>query len=59
MHIHPIRTDAEHGAAVERIGQLMGAKLGTAESDELEVMATLVDVYESRRFPSRHRTRWQ
>jgi HTH-type transcriptional regulator/antitoxin HigA len=51
MRIQPIRTEADHDAAIERIAQLMGAKPGSAASDELEVLATLVDVYESRRFP--------
>lgn len=51
MRIHPIRTEAEHETAVARIAQLIGAKLGTEESDELEVLATLVDAYETRHFP--------
>ena len=51
MRIQPIRTEAEHDAAVARITQLMGAKIGTEAGDELEVLATLVDAYESRRFP--------
>jgi HTH-type transcriptional regulator/antitoxin HigA len=51
MRIKPIRTEAEHDAAVERITQLMGAKMGTDASDELEVLATLVDAYEARNFP--------
>jgi HTH-type transcriptional regulator/antitoxin HigA len=51
MRIQPIRTEADHDAVIERIAQLMGAKPGSAASDELEVLATLVDVYESRHFP--------
>jgi HTH-type transcriptional regulator/antitoxin HigA len=51
MHIQPIRTEADHEAAVARIAQLMGARPGTAASDELDVLATLVDAYESRHFP--------
>jgi HTH-type transcriptional regulator / antitoxin HigA len=51
MHIQPIRTEADHDAAVARIGHLMGAKPGTAAANELDVLATLVDVYESRHFP--------
>lgn len=51
MRIRPIRSEADHNAAVARITQLMGAKAGTAESDELEVLATLVDAYESKQFP--------
>jgi HTH-type transcriptional regulator / antitoxin HigA len=51
MKIHPIRTDADHEAALERIDSLMVALPGTPEADELDVLATLVEAYESRRFP--------
>lgn len=51
MKIQPVRTDADHDAALERITQLMGAKSGTEASDELEILITLVDAYEARRFP--------
>jgi HTH-type transcriptional regulator/antitoxin HigA len=51
MRIQPVRSEAEHDTAVARITQLMGAAPGTEESDELEVLITLVDAYESKRFP--------
>ncbi len=51
MRIQPVRSEAEHDAALERITQLMGAEQGTAASDELEVLVTLVDAYEARHFP--------
>lgn len=51
MHIRPIRNEADHDAAVARISQLMGAKPHSAAGDELDVLATLVDVYESKHFP--------
>ena len=51
MRIQPVRTEAEHDAAVARITQLMGAEPGTAASDELEVLVTLVDAYETKHFP--------
>ena len=51
MRIQPVRTEAEHDAAVARITQLIGAKIGTEASDELEVLITLVDAYEARHFP--------
>jgi HTH-type transcriptional regulator/antitoxin HigA len=51
MQIQPVRTEAQYDAALERIAQLMGAKRGTDASDELEVLATLVDAYEAKRFP--------
>src|ERR1700677_733405 len=51
MQIQPVRTDAEHDAAVARITQLMGAEPGTKASDELEILVTLVDAYEANHFP--------
>ena len=40
MKIHPIRTDAYHGAALKRIDNLMEALPGTPEADELDVLVT-------------------
>jgi len=51
MIIRPIRTDEDHAAALQRIDRLMDAKAGTPEADELDVLVTLVEVYEERRFP--------
>jgi HTH-type transcriptional regulator/antitoxin HigA len=51
MQIQPVRTEAEYDAAVARITQLMGAEPGTAASDELDILATLVNAYEARHFP--------
>ena len=47
IQIHPIKTEDDHEAAVARIAQLMGAKPGTPEGDELDILATLVDAYEA------------
>jgi len=51
MRIQPIRTDADHAAALRRIDELMDAAPGTPEADELDVLATLVEAYEDRHFP--------
>jgi HTH-type transcriptional regulator / antitoxin HigA len=51
MLVQPVRTEADHDAALARISELMGAELGTEASDELEVLVTLVDAYEAKRFP--------
>jgi HTH-type transcriptional regulator/antitoxin HigA len=45
----PIRTDDEHRAALEEIESLWGAEEGTAKGDRLDVLATLVEAYESKR----------
>lgn len=51
MDIRPIRSDADHEAALREIEALWGAAEGTEESDRLEILATLVDAYEERRWP--------
>jgi HTH-type transcriptional regulator/antitoxin HigA len=51
IQVRPIRSEADYDAALERIDALMGAKPGSAEGDELDVLVTLVDAYEEKRFP--------
>lgn len=51
MVIKPIKTEAEHGAALREIERLWGAAEGTREGDQLEVLATLVEAYEQAHFP--------
>jgi len=50
MHIKPIRTEDDYRAALLEVESLMSAQLGTPEGDRLDVLATLVDAYEARRF---------
>jgi len=50
-HIKPIRSAADHQQALERIGALMGAQVGSPEADELAVLADLVEAYEAVHFP--------
>ncbi len=49
--VRPIRHDADYDAALARIDSLMDAPEGSAERDELEVLTTLVEVYEDEHFP--------
>jgi HTH-type transcriptional regulator/antitoxin HigA len=48
MRIYPIRTEADYDSAVARIAELIGAKPDTAEGEELDILATLVDAYEAK-----------
>ena len=50
-HITPIRTEADHKAALARMDALMDAQAGSPEIDELSVLADLVESYEARHFP--------
>lgn len=51
MDIKPIKTSADHAAALQEIEGLMSAELGTPEGDRLDVLATLVEAYEAKHFP--------
>src|SRR5271157_2651828 len=51
MLIKPIKTDADHTAALGEIERLWGAAEGTSEGDRLEVLTTLVEAYEQAHFP--------
>lgn len=51
MNITPIRTKADHKAALKTIESLMDAKANTAEGDRLDVLVTLVEAYERAHFP--------
>ncbi len=46
-----IKNEKDYDATLSRIEQLMGAKSGTAEMDELELLTALVEIYEERHFP--------
>jgi len=49
--IHPIRDSEDHDRALARIAELWGAKAGTPEDLELDMLITLVDWYETQHFP--------
>ncbi|MEP7223014.1 MAG: transcriptional regulator [Novosphingobium sp.] len=51
MDIKPIKTDADHAASLREIEALWGAAEGTPEGDRLDILATLVEAYEERRWP--------
>lgn len=51
MEIKPIKSAADHAAALQEIALLMSAEMGTPDGDRLDVLATLVDTYEVKHFP--------
>ena len=51
MKIKPIRTEQEYDAALVRVDELLDARPGTPEGDELDLLATLVEFYELQHFP--------
>lgn len=50
MDIRPVRTEADSEAAIARIAALWNAEPGSAEADELDVLATLVSVFEDEHY---------
>ena len=46
--LKPIRTEADYEDALAEVERLWGAKSGTPEGDRLDVLATLIDVYEAK-----------
>jgi len=49
--VRPIRTEKDYDAAFKEVERLWGAKSGTPDGDQLEVLATLIEAYEDRHYP--------
>jgi HTH-type transcriptional regulator/antitoxin HigA len=49
--VKPIRTRRDHESAMKTIERLWGARAGTPEGDQLDVLATLIDAYEAEHYP--------
>lgn len=46
--LKPIRTESDYDEALADVERLWGAKSGSPEGDRLDVLATLIDVYEAK-----------
>jgi hypothetical protein len=49
--IKPIRGETDYEAALAAVERLWGARSGTPEGNRLDVLATLIDAYESEHHP--------
>jgi HTH-type transcriptional regulator / antitoxin HigA len=49
--VKPIRSETDYERAVDEVETLWGAPRGTPEGDKLEVLATLIDAYETEHYP--------
>jgi HTH-type transcriptional regulator/antitoxin HigA len=49
--VKPIRSKRDHEIALKEVERLWGAKTGTREGDRLDVLATLIDAYETENYP--------
>ena len=51
MKIKPIRTEKDYEAALARIEEVFDAEPDTPDGDELEILSSLVEVYEKKNYP--------
>ncbi|AMA47481.1 type II toxin-antitoxin system HigA family antitoxin [Pseudomonas monteilii] len=51
MNIKPIRTDDDLHVAFQRLEAIFQAEPGTPEADEMEILVTLIEVYENQHYP--------
>ena len=51
MDLKPIKTESDYRAALKRLEDIFDAKLGTPESDELDILGLIVDDYENKHYP--------
>ena len=51
MNIKPIKNDRDYERALLRVEALWDAKEGSRESDELDILATLIEAYEREYYP--------
>ena len=49
--VRPIRTKRDYETALKEVERLWGAKGGTPDGDRLDVLATLIDAYETEHHP--------
>lgn len=51
MDIKPIKNARDYEQALQRVESLWNSPEGSAAADELDVLATLIEAYERKRFP--------
>ena len=51
MEIKPIKTKADHRAALKAVEELMAVRQGTRDGERLDVLVTLIEAYERKHFP--------
>ena len=51
MNIKPIKREADYERALRRVEELWDSPEGSRKSDELEILATLIEAYEREHYP--------
>jgi HTH-type transcriptional regulator/antitoxin HigA len=54
MQLEPIKTEADHEAALREIKRIWASEDGTPEGDHLDILTTLIEAYEETHFPLRN-----
>lgn len=49
--LKPIKTKADYEASLAEMERLWGARSGTSDGNRLDILATLIDAYESDHYP--------
>ena len=49
--LRPIRSEKDYERALAEVEELWGAKAGTPKGDRLDILATLIDAYETEHYP--------
>jgi HTH-type transcriptional regulator/antitoxin HigA len=51
MNINPIKTEADYRKALKRLETIFDAPIGSADSDEADLLGLMVDEYEKKHYP--------
>jgi HTH-type transcriptional regulator/antitoxin HigA len=51
MNISPIKTEVDYRKALKRLDTIFDAPIGTADSDEADLLGLMVDEYEKKHYP--------
>ena len=51
MNISPIKTEADYRKALKRLESIFDAPIGSADSDEADLLGLMVDEYEKKHYP--------
>ncbi len=49
--LKPIRSERDYDRALAEVEELWGAKVGTPQGDRLDILATLIEAYETEHYP--------
>jgi HTH-type transcriptional regulator / antitoxin HigA len=49
--LRPIRSEKDYERALAEVEELWGAKAGTPKGDRLDILATLIEAYETEHYP--------